>query len=530
MKKYIYLICTIVLIALGQSVYADELSIQEIRPVPVGLTEGISLGEIDLSSVESSEIELYSMKSNTSSLGDDITLFDAMYDSIYNYEEEYYTEEDLVFSNGTIPNPNGCLKFPVASLGYKIPLEDFTNKKCYDFIKLFYECGELYISKQYYYTYYTSSTDNNKYIADFYIFYMTKKDSIDAMRKTVDDKVDAFINSLGDDLTDLEKVLLVHDFIVGNTTYGYTQYTTQNGEIKPTTVKSQNNGHSMYGVLIDGVGVCQSYTEAMCYILDKLDVECVSCVCDDINHVWNCVKIDGKWYHVDATWNDVEKINTLVDIQTEDGVVQTTITIKVSSIKYTYFLTTTETAVTQKGVNTFVYPSGKLKGTDATDETYYSGYSFLKFSIQLVGINQATTDIRWFINKGYSYENGRIVNTVETNINGIFEYYKFPYDSIKNMPMTVSKPLYNSAKECYYMIFNDGSEYATRDTTSLWIKTKANGATDVKKGIAEVEKVCGKYVMKKITDQSLIEKLTNSEDTSIYIWNEMKPMTYVIDK
>ena len=530
MKKYIYLICTVVFMALGHSVYADEMNIREIRPDLVELTEGISLGEVEKPVPENSEIELHSMESNSSELSDDITLFEAMYDAIYNYDEEYYTEEDLVFSNGKISNPNGCLKFPVDTLGYDILLSDIENGNCHDFVRLFYECGELYISKRYYYSYYTSDDDNNKYIADFYIFYMTKKDSINAMRKAVDDKVNAFINSLGDDLTDLEKVLLVHDFVAGNTVYGYKQYTIQNGVMEPTTVESQNNGHSMYGVLVDGIGVCQSYTEAMCYILNKLDVECVSCVCDDINHVWNCVKIDGKWYHVDATWDDVEKFNTGVNIQTEDGVVETTVTVKVNSIKYTYFLTTTETTVTQKKVDTFVYPSGKLKGTDATDETYYRGYSFLEFPIQLGRVNPATTDMRWFVNKGYTYEDGRIVNTVETNINGIFEYFEFPYDSLKNMPMSVSRPLYNSSKNCYFMIFNDGSEYATRDTTSLWIKTKANGATDVKKGIAEVEKVCGKYVMKKITDQSLIEKLTNSEDTSIYIWNEMKPMTYVIDK
>ena len=521
---------SIMFVLLGQNVYADEINIEEIRPVPVGLAEGISLGEIDSSSVKNSEIDLYSMESNTSSLDENITLFDALYDAIYNYEEEYYTEEDLVFSNGTIPNPNGCLKVPVASLGFDILLSDITDRKCHDFVRLFYECGELYIAKKYYYTYYTSSADNNKYIADFYIFYMTKKDSVNAMRKTVDDKVNAFINSLSDDLDDLEKVLLVHDFIVGNTIYGYKQYTTENGVMTPTTVESQNNGHSMYGVLIDGVGVCQSYTEAMCYILNKLDVECVSCVCDDINHVWNCVKIDGKWYHVDATWDDVEKFNTGVNIQTEDGVVQVTIAVKVNSIKYTYFLTTTKTTETQKTVNTFIYPSGKLTGEEATDESYYSGYTFLEFPIQLGRVNPATTDMRWFVNKGYSYENGRIVNTVETNINGLFEYYKFPYDSLKNMPMSVSKPLYNSSKNCYFMIFNDGSEYATRDATDLRIKTNIDGVEAVNSTSAELEKIYGKYVMKKITDQSIVEKLTNSEDTSIYIWNNMKPMTYVIDK
>ena len=23
-----------------------------------------------------------------------------------------------------------------------------------------------------------------------------------------------------------------------------------------------------------------------------------------MNHIWNLIKIDGKWYHVDVTWDD----------------------------------------------------------------------------------------------------------------------------------------------------------------------------------------------------------------------------------
>ena len=25
---------------------------------------------------------------------------------------------------------------------------------------------------------------------------------------------------------------------------------------------------------------------------------------DEIDHAWNLVELDGKWYHLDATWDD----------------------------------------------------------------------------------------------------------------------------------------------------------------------------------------------------------------------------------
>ena len=80
------------------------------------------------------------------------------------------------------------------------------------------------------------------------------------------------------------------------------------------------------------------------------------------------------------------------------------------------------------------------------------------------------------------------------------------------------------------MIFNDGSDYATRDDTNLYIKTKLNNDEDIDNAEAIVEKIYGKYVMKKITDEDIIRKLSASEEANIFIWDDMKPMTYMIDK
>ena len=38
--------------------------------------------------------------------------------------------------------------------------------------------------------------------------------------------------------------------------------------------------------------------------MDKLGIECSFSSSNQIEHVWNIVKVDGQWYHVDVTWND----------------------------------------------------------------------------------------------------------------------------------------------------------------------------------------------------------------------------------
>ena len=75
-----------------------------------------------------------------------------------------------------------------------------------------------------------------------------------------------------------------------------------------------NEGHirTPYGVFVKGEALCEGYSRAFKAVMDKLDVPCVL-----INgayrqsenqqelHMWTYVKIDGAWYAVDQTFDDV---------------------------------------------------------------------------------------------------------------------------------------------------------------------------------------------------------------------------------
>ena len=100
-------------------------------------------------------------------------------------------------------------------------------------------------------------------------------------------------------MTDVEKVLYVHDYIVSNTEFN----------------SSKVQYHYPASVLVEGVGVCDSYTEAFNYIIGLLGIESSYAVSKSQNHKWIYIKLDGEWYHIDACWDDVQ--NTGVPISHE---------------------------------------------------------------------------------------------------------------------------------------------------------------------------------------------------------------------
>ena len=95
---------------------------------------------------------------------------------------------------------------------------------------------------------------------------------------------------------DVEKLRIVHDYIVDNTEYD---------------LNAGNNIYNVYGSLINGRCVCEGYARAYKYILDELNIPCViacgigrNSVGTTESHAWNYVLLEGKWYAVDTTWDD----------------------------------------------------------------------------------------------------------------------------------------------------------------------------------------------------------------------------------
>ncbi|MBD5504891.1 MAG: hypothetical protein HDR09_14455 [Lachnospiraceae bacterium] len=67
------------------------------------------------------------------------------------------------------------------------------------------------------------------------------------------------------------------------------------------------NCHSAYGILLNGYGVCESYSKAMARLLDAVGIPNIYAAgtAGGGGHTWNYIQMpDGKWYVQDSTWND----------------------------------------------------------------------------------------------------------------------------------------------------------------------------------------------------------------------------------
>lgn len=111
-------------------------------------------------------------------------------------------------------------------------------------------------------------------------------------------KTDKIVESLlSNKQNDYEKEKLLHDYIINNCRYDYENY--QQGTIPETS-------RTAYGVIALGRGVCQGYAEAMNILCRKAGLSSIMVKGDSRgeSHAWNLINIQGKYYHVDSTWDD----------------------------------------------------------------------------------------------------------------------------------------------------------------------------------------------------------------------------------
>jgi len=122
----------------------------------------------------------------------------------------------------------------------------------------------------------------------------TKQNAEDAIKAA--DKLLEGIKG-NDNLSDVEKALLIHDRLIVSCEYDELYY-----NIDPERIPALS--HSGYAALTKNITVCDGYTAAYRYLLGQVGIKSDICYSKELWHVWNIVYIDGEAYHVDVTWDD----------------------------------------------------------------------------------------------------------------------------------------------------------------------------------------------------------------------------------
>lgn len=168
---------------------------------------------------------------------------------------------------------------------YKVAIEDL-EAVYYGVIN---EHPELYYAA----TGWDGGTSDGTYIRDIYPSYVSGVFDDDAFDRAVE-KAMSVVN---DGMSDLEKAVALHDYIAVNTKYNWT---TGNGGY----ISSPHTIYTAYGVLVEQDAVCQGYALAYKLLLNKAGIESGVVISNAMHHEWNYIKLDGKYYYVDVTWDD----------------------------------------------------------------------------------------------------------------------------------------------------------------------------------------------------------------------------------
>ena len=124
---------------------------------------------------------------------------------------------------------------------------------------------------------------------------------------------DKFLSKLDDSMTEVEKYLVLNDYMANNTMFDEGFFSGQ----------QDTRSSTAFGPLVDKKGVCIGYASAYAYLIQCMHPEIyknpdgswktkyevgdngiVDYACYTKSHYVNVVKIDGKWYYLDSNFND----------------------------------------------------------------------------------------------------------------------------------------------------------------------------------------------------------------------------------
>lgn len=135
-----------------------------------------------------------------------------------------------------------------------------------------------------------------EYVTNIKLSYRLTKNEAAAQRAQLKSKVMSIMSSVTEDMDDYDKLLYFHDEIISFCRYNL----------------ESENSRSAYGCLVEGKASCEGYSKALLELCDAAGIDCVIVTgtadsnSQAVGHMWNKVRISGRWYNVDLSWDDAD--------------------------------------------------------------------------------------------------------------------------------------------------------------------------------------------------------------------------------
>ncbi|ORX67712.1 hypothetical protein BCR32DRAFT_272550 [Anaeromyces robustus] len=215
------------------------------------------------------------------------------YDQLNYKEKQYY---DIIYKNSIKSPPETTIKISITT---NISKDDFISELKISservFTILIYENPEFWWIGNYSIK---LSTLENKYLVTFIIIPSNSKfinytsndivqlnEEIESIKKIIMNNIDEL------NLTTKYAIMrYVHDYLITKIVY--------------TLDEKRKHIRTLYGSLVENKCVCEGYAEAFQYIVKQYNINCI--IARSSTHEWNFVEMDGKWYVLDVTYDDLK--------------------------------------------------------------------------------------------------------------------------------------------------------------------------------------------------------------------------------
>lgn len=206
--------------------------------------------------------------------------------------------------------------------------EKVTFQQLFDTYQLIYndENRLFYISPTINY----STDPNTGYIKAMDVSYIFDAKDIPSMQAEVDRAADNILSMITPEMNDYDIVKLFHDYIIQNCTYD----------------ENSANPNTVYGALVEKQALCQGYAQSFTYLCSLAGINSLIVLgVANEPHMWNIVKMDGDYYHIDLTWDDPDRAKSP------------------DSVRYDYFGLTDKRIRELRQVDDYDYEIPKAEGT-----------------------------------------------------------------------------------------------------------------------------------------------------------------------
>ena len=177
------------------------------------------------------------------------------------------------------------------------------------------------------------------------IRYCISKEEADALNRKMKPEIDKYLEGITDTMSEYDKALYLYISLINCVDYDGIALIKERKNGGPESGEIDNL-RNICGVFLSEKTVCEGYARAYQYLVQQCGIECAECTGvtkpDEETgdpgepHAWNILKLDGDYYHLDATWDD--RSNTLQKEKRRD-------------IGYNYFCITTEEILRTRNID-----------------------------------------------------------------------------------------------------------------------------------------------------------------------------------